>query len=209
MKDDKRKEQYKIMQKKKWIIIVTAVGLLGTSAAVGARSLVSKVNGVLHEEVVVSVNGTDTTLHPVYIDGKAYLPARDTVDALGYSLNWSNAGKEIVLSPKAEQAAPVGKLTAEAAQQYREAAWLVLDDSQKAQLKTSKDEALVSIISAQSAEAILTASDAAKKRLVELQAANSMVIQVSYTTDKDELLGPLTMVIDPETKTLLGYFPRR
>jgi hypothetical protein len=197
------------MQKKKWIIIVTAVGLLGTSAAVGARSLVSKVNGVLHEEVVVSVNGTDTTLHPVYINGKAYLPARDTADALGYSLNWSNAGKEIVLSPKAEQAAPVGKMTAEAAQQYREAAWLVLDDSQKAQLKTSKDEALVSIISAQSAEAILTASDAAKKRLVELQAANSMVIQVSYTTDKDELLGPLTMVIDPETKTLLGYFPRR
>ena len=86
------------MQKKKLLVIVTAVGLLGTTAAVGASGLVSKVKGVLHKEIVVSVNGTDTEMHPVYIDGKAYLPARDAAAALGYNLNWNSKGKEIEIT---------------------------------------------------------------------------------------------------------------
>ncbi|MCD9022225.1 stalk domain-containing protein [Cohnella silvisoli] len=92
------------MQKKKLLILVTAVGLLGTTAAVSAGGLISKVNGVLHNEIAVSVNGTDTTLHPVYINGKAYLPARDTAAALGYNLNWNTAGKEIELTGQKEEA---------------------------------------------------------------------------------------------------------
>ncbi|WP_239615778.1 copper amine oxidase N-terminal domain-containing protein [Cohnella mopanensis] len=92
------------MYKKKLFILATAVGLLGTSAAVGASGLVSKVAGVLNKEVSVSVDGKDTDLHPVYIDGKAYLPARDVAGALGYSLNWNSKGKEIELKAKDEQA---------------------------------------------------------------------------------------------------------
>jgi hypothetical protein len=92
------------MQKKKLMILVTAVGLLGTTAVVGASGLVSKVKGYLHQEIGVSVNGVDTTLHPVYINGKAYLPARDTAAALGYNLTWSSKGNEIELTSQKEEA---------------------------------------------------------------------------------------------------------
>ncbi|QMV41775.1 stalk domain-containing protein [Cohnella cholangitidis] len=92
------------MQRKKLLVLATAVGLLGTSAVVGANGLVSKVAGVLNKEVVVSVDGADTALHPVYIDGKAYLPARDLAGALGYNLSWNSKGKEIEINSKDEQA---------------------------------------------------------------------------------------------------------
>ncbi|RED57977.1 stalk domain-containing protein [Cohnella lupini] len=93
------------MKKKKLLVIATAVGILGTSAAVGASGLVSKVTGALHNEIVVSVNGSDTTMHPIYINGKAYLPARDTAAALGYDLSWSSSGKQIELTGQEEEAA--------------------------------------------------------------------------------------------------------
>jgi len=92
-----------MMQKKKLLIAATAVGLLGTSAAVGASGLVSKVTGEYHKDVIVTVNGTETELHPVYINGKAYLPARDTAAELGYTLNWNSKGKEISMKSKEEQ----------------------------------------------------------------------------------------------------------
>lgn len=94
-----------MMRNKKLMILVTVAGLLGTTAVVGATGLVTKVNGVLHKEVNVSVNGTDTTLHPVYIGGKAYLPAREMATQLGYDLSWANKGKEIEITSKGEQAA--------------------------------------------------------------------------------------------------------
>ncbi|RKP47325.1 hypothetical protein D7Z26_23805 [Cohnella endophytica] len=93
------------MRNKKLLILVTAAGLLGTSAVVGANGLVTKVSGVLHKEVKVTVNGTDTALHPVYIDGKAYLPARDLATQLGYDLSWGNKNTQIELTSKEEQAA--------------------------------------------------------------------------------------------------------
>lgn len=86
------------MKKQKWLIVLTAAGLLGTTAAAGASGLVEKVTGILHNDVAVSVDGEGTALHPVYIDGKAYLPARDTAEALGYSLSWNS--KEIQLRDK-------------------------------------------------------------------------------------------------------------
>ncbi|TFE28944.1 stalk domain-containing protein [Cohnella luojiensis] len=378
------------MQKKKLLVLVTAVGILGTSAAVGASGLVSKVNGVLNKGIVVSVNGTDTTLHPVYIGGKAYLPARDTAEALGYNLNWNSKGKEIELTEQEEEAveyvpisgvivnatpiedgkyrlellgkgsnnwiiltadkdtvltnetgdvfaakdlkvgtrvyaeygpviamsfpgqshaakivvgseslvkedviqavektddgwqvkfgetkdgvttttlvlnagketsvltsegqsvdwadvkagtkvtayygpimtkslppqsplhylvipqanapaAPAGKMSPEVAQEYREIAWNNLSAEAKSHLITKKDEAQVSII-ASGTGGIMTTTDAQKKRLEEIKAANGHLIEVKYSTDQDALLGPLTLVLDPETKEVLGTFIRK
>ncbi|WP_372632818.1 stalk domain-containing protein [Cohnella sp.] len=95
-----------MMQKKKLLVVLTAVGLLGTSAAaaVGASGLVGKVTGVFHKDIVVSVNGDKTSLNPVYINGKAYLPARETATELGYTLNWNPKTKEIQINSKEEQA---------------------------------------------------------------------------------------------------------
>jgi len=377
------------MKNKKLIILVTAVGLLGTSAAVGANGLISKVSGVLNKEVVVTINGTDTALHPVFIDGKAYLPARDAAAELGYNLNWNSKSKEIEIRSKEEQAveyvksmgvivdvsptedgkyriellgkgnynwiilyadedtiltnsqdeaiaakdlqagtritaefgpiiamsypgqshahkivvtgdslvkedvvqsvektdegwqvtfgevkegvaipaltlnagketsvvnsegqsiewadvkagtkvvayygpmmtksippqsplhylvvqtdmapaAPIGKISAEVAQQYRELAWSMLPQSELPHLTTKKDEAQVSIIPAKNA-AIMAITDAQKKKLAEIQAADGILIEVKYSTDQDALLGPLMLAFDPDTKELLGYFQR-
>ncbi len=95
-----------MMQKKKLLVVLTAVGLLGTSAAAaaGASGLVGKVTGVFHKDIVVSVNGDKTSLNPVYINGKAYLPARETATELGYVLNWNPKTKEIQINSKEEQA---------------------------------------------------------------------------------------------------------
>jgi len=98
------------MQKKKWLVVLTAVGLLGTSAAVGASGLVGKVTGVFHKDIVVTVNGNSTSLQPVYINGKAYLPARDTAAELGYTLNWNGKGKEIQINSKEEQAVEYARM---------------------------------------------------------------------------------------------------
>jgi hypothetical protein len=97
------------MNNKKIIILMTAVGLLGTSAIVGAAGIVTKVTGILHKDIIVSVDGTATSMVPVYINGKAYLPVRDTAAALGYSLNWNS--KEIELNTKQEQPEEYIKMT--------------------------------------------------------------------------------------------------
>lgn len=86
------------MKQKKWLIAITAAGLLATSAGAGAGALVEKVTGILHGDVKVTVDGSETALKPVYIDGKAYLPARETADLLGYNLNWSS--QELVLKDR-------------------------------------------------------------------------------------------------------------
>ncbi len=372
------------MNKKKLLILVTAVGLVGTSAAAGASGLVSKVIGVLHKEVVVSVNGTDTTLHPVYINGKAYLPARDTAEALGYNLSWNAKGKEIEITGQAEEAvqyvqtmgvivdvSPTGengkyriellgkgdygwiilyadketvltdesgqpfaakdlkagtRITAEfgpivalsfpgqshahkiivgseslikedaiqsvektddgwqvrfgetkdgvatptltlnagketsvltsqgepvefsslkagdkvrayygptmtksippqsplhylvvlteseqlapaTVQEYRELAWKEVPESEKPHLTTKKEDAQVSVIESKNA-AIMTVTDAQKKKLEEIKAANGKLIEVKYNTDQDALLGPLILAFDPDTKELVGFFQR-
>ncbi|XID91174.1 stalk domain-containing protein [Paenibacillaceae bacterium WGS1546] len=92
------------MRNKKLLIAATVVGLLGTSAAVGASGVVGKVTGIFHKDIIVTVNGNETSLHPVYIDGKAYLPAREAAAELGYRVNWNAKGKEIQINSQEEAA---------------------------------------------------------------------------------------------------------
>jgi len=98
------------MQKKKLLIVLTAAGLLGTSAAAGASGMISKVNGIFRKDVSVSVNGDGTSLHPVYINGKAYLPAREAAAELGYTLSWNPSTKEIQINSKDEQAVEYARM---------------------------------------------------------------------------------------------------
>lgn len=83
--------------KKKLTVILTLAGILSTTAAVGAEDLVEKVTGYLQKDVKILVNGQDSKLTPVYIDGKAYLPVRDAATQLGYTVNYDEANKEIEL----------------------------------------------------------------------------------------------------------------
>jgi hypothetical protein len=372
------------MKNKKMIVLVTAVGLLGASAGVGASSMVSKVNGVMHKDIAVSVNGTNTSMNPVYIDGKAYLPARDTATALGYNLNWSsqtikltekegqqeeveylrtmgvivsvepmengsyrvellgkgpqswiilyadketkltdaeggvvapkdlkagmrieaeygpiiamsfpgqshaasiivrseslikeeaiqsvtktdegwqvqfgemkdgvavptltlNAGKEttvldsqgqpvewadlkagtpvrayygpmetksippqsplhyLVVLSSSEQIGPAN------AQAFLELAWDNLTEDNKAHLISKKDEATVGVIEASNAT-LFTTTDAQKDKLAEIKAANGTLTTVSYSTDQDAMLGPLTLVFDTDSKEFVGVMFRK
>ncbi|WP_276353451.1 hypothetical protein [Cohnella caldifontis] len=98
------------MKRKTAILLVTAAGLLATSAAANASGLTSKVSGLLRKDVVVSIDGTETGIQPVFIDGKAYLPAREAADALGYRLTWSEGegGKQIILEDEADFALASG-----------------------------------------------------------------------------------------------------
>ncbi|MBB3110247.1 hypothetical protein FHS18_002314 [Paenibacillus phyllosphaerae] len=368
------------MKKQNWIILMTAAGVLTTSAIAGAGGVVEKVSGMLRGDVSVTVNGESTSLHPVYINGKAYLPVRDTAEALGYELSWSgkqielqnqeaeedmdyvmisgvissvtqvedsyrlevyglgtnrwiilSADKDTVLTdaegksfqakdlkagmqitseygpiiamsyPGQSHAATIqvgtqrsiieqavsavtktdegwkvqfsevkdgvetptltlntGKETMvinkqgqpvdwtqikpgtnvrayygpfetkslppqsplfvlvvtdeqpdmETVKEYRELSWSLLSADQKSHIKTAKDEALVSIIDASHA-AIMPVDDKQKEALADLVASQSKLISVTYNTDQDELLGPLTVVFNQETKEVIGYFIRK
>lgn len=97
------------MNKKKAIIVLTAVGLLGTTAVVGAKGMTDKISGFLRKDVAVTINGEATSLHPVFIDGKAYLPIRDAAPSLGYNLEYKN--NRIVLSEAGEEAPDYMRMT--------------------------------------------------------------------------------------------------
>ena len=56
--------------------------------------------------------------------------------------------------------------------------------------------------------AVIGTTEAQKSALAELQAAGGKLVAVTYRTDQDALLGPLTVAIHPDTKELLGYFIR-
>ncbi|MFC5531104.1 hypothetical protein [Cohnella yongneupensis] len=372
------------MNKKKVILILAAVvGLMGTTAAVGARGMVDKVSGLLRKDVSVSINGEHTSLHPVYINGKAYLPVRDAAPALGYNVSYN--GKEIELNEIAEEEAveymrtmgvivdvqktkdgqyrievlgkgpqswvilfadkdtvltdadgkpfaaknlkagqriiaefgPImtmsfpgqshaatinvrsdslikestiqavehtddgwqvkfgetkngvetttlvvnaGKettlldaqgqsvtweslkpgmkvrayygpamtkslppqsplhylvlldaapsLAPAAVKEFQDIAWALISAGEKPHLTTKKEEAKVEFIPADGAP-LFGGTDAQKKRLEELKAAGGQIVTVTYTTDRDALIGPLVMAFDPDTKQLLGYFIRK
>lgn len=86
--------------KKAWIIL-TAIGMLGATAAAGAAGLTEKVSGLLRSDIKITIDGEQTALQPVYIDGRAYVPIRDTAGLLGYEIQAS--GKQIVLQSAAQQ----------------------------------------------------------------------------------------------------------
>ena len=376
-----------MMQKKKLLVVLTAVGLLGTSAAAaaGASGLVGKVTGIFHKDIVVSVNGDKTSLNPVYINGKAYLPARETATELGYVLNWNSKTKEIQINSKEEQAveylrmlgvivdisptdregqyrvellghgdqrwmilnidkdteladengkainaadlkagtrimaefgpiialsypgqsqahrivvngeslvkedviqsvektedgwqvkfgetkdgqtttsiilnagketgvitsegidvpfanlkagdkvrayygpimtkslppisplhylvvmSDVAQLAPATIKEYQELSWKNMPEDQKPHLTTKKEDALVEEVDSGNISVML-ATDAQKKRLEEIQAANGKLISVVYDTDQNALIGPISMIFDPESKELLGFLPRK
>ncbi|RUS47952.1 hypothetical protein [Cohnella sp. AR92] len=86
------------MNKKKWVVVATLVGLLGTSAAAQATGVFDKVTGLIRNDVKISVDGESTNLQPVYINGQAYLPIRDEAAALGYEVSYNSAEKRIELN---------------------------------------------------------------------------------------------------------------
>ncbi|WP_158560305.1 stalk domain-containing protein [Paenibacillus contaminans] len=88
--------------KKKLTVLLTLAGIVGTTAAVGAQDLVEKVTGYLQKDVKVLVNGQDSTLTPVYIDGKAYIPVRDAAAKLGYTVHYDEVNNEIELDEEAD-----------------------------------------------------------------------------------------------------------
>lgn len=98
------------MRKTKSIILLTAAGILGATAVAGASGLTQKVSGLLRSDIHISVNGAAySSLQPVYIDGKAYVPLRDTAGAMGYDITWNQQAKQFDLKPKSEEQAPVDK----------------------------------------------------------------------------------------------------
>lgn len=359
--------------KKKLTVILTLAGILGTTAAVGAEDLVEKVTGYLQKDVKILVNGQDSKLTPVYIDGKAYLPVRDAATQLGYTVNYDEANKEIelddavdlmdasgvIVSVQAKEdgntriellgstwviltvdkstaiksldgktltaadlkagtqidaefgpamamsypgqahavsinvhadrsvkedtikdvkhtddgwqvqlgdnlvlnggketrvmtsqgeslkwedlkagtkvkayygpfetkslppqspvyllvvqaQAPVTgtpKLSPETAQEFRNLAWAQVKD-QASHIATKQDEAAVQIVASKEV-GVLASTDEQKKLLTDVQAANGNFVTVTYNTDQDELLGPLTVVFDFNTKTFVGFTARR
>ncbi|CAI6081812.1 stalk domain-containing protein [Cohnella sp. JJ-181] len=96
------------MLKSKTILLLTAAGILGATAVAGASGLTQKVSGLLRSDIHVSVNGVAYgSIQPVYIDGKAYVPLRDTAGAMGYEIAWNPQAKQFDLTPKKEEQAPV------------------------------------------------------------------------------------------------------
>ena len=359
--------------KKKIAVVLTLAGLLGTTAAVGAEGLVAKVTGYLQKDVKVLINGQDSLLTPVYIDGKAYIPVRDAAAKLGYTLNYDAENKEIELDEAADLMRATGvivsveaqeggryriqllgstwviltvdestaitsldgttrtpadlkagtqidaefgpamamsfpgqahavninvhadravkegtitavkptddgwqvqlgddlvlnagketrvvtsqgesvnwedlkagmkatayygpfetkslppqspvfllvvqaeapvpgelKMSPETAQQYRDLAWAQVGE-QASHITTKQDVAAVTIVSSKEAS-VLTYSDEQKKLLADVQAENGNLVTITYNTDQDELIGPLTVVFDFNTKAFIGFYPRR
>ncbi|WP_409340432.1 stalk domain-containing protein [Paenibacillus sp. MBLB4367] len=358
---------------KKLTVLLTLAGILGTTAAVGAEDFVEKVIGFLQKDVKVLVNGQDSKLTPVYIDGKAYIPVRDAAAKLGYTVNYDEANKEIELDEAADlmrasgvivnvqakedgkyriellgstwviltvdqstaiksldgktltladlkagtqidaefgptmamsfpgqaqavsinvhadraikedtikevkhtddgwqvqlgdslvlnagketrvmtsqgesvnweelkagtkviayygpfetkslppqspvfllvvQAkAPVTgelKMSPETAQEYRNLAWAQVN-VQASHITTKQDEATVHIVSSKVVNVFAPTAEQ-KKLFAEVQAANGNFVTVTYNTDQDELIGPLTVVFDFNTKAFVGFYPRR
>ncbi|QMV41774.1 hypothetical protein [Cohnella cholangitidis] len=100
------------------------------------------------------------------------------------------------------------KLAPAEIQEYREIAWKSVPESDKSHLTTKKDEAQVSVIESKDIRLLGTPEGQAKK-LEEIQAANGKLVEVTYNTDQDALLGPLKLVLDPESKAFLGFFIRK
>lgn len=97
-------------------------------------------------------------------------------------------------------------LTADAIKAYRGMAWHLVKD--KSHLTTKQNEAKVELVDAQGS-GVLAATDAQKKSLEALQAVSGKLVTVTYNTDQDALLGPVTLAFNFNTKEFIGYFPRR
>lgn len=84
------------------ILVLTAAGLLTVTAAAGASGLTSKVSGLLRKDVKVVVGNLDSGMVPVFIDGKAYLPAREVAEKFGYKISWVEEHKVVLLEDESK-----------------------------------------------------------------------------------------------------------
>ncbi|MFC5647912.1 stalk domain-containing protein [Paenibacillus solisilvae] len=91
------------MKKKNKIIMMTMLGLIGTTTAVGAAGYMDKVSGILRSDMTVKVNGESTSMKPVFINGQAYLPARSEAAALGYQITYNAKDKEIEINKPGQE----------------------------------------------------------------------------------------------------------
>ncbi|PZD96183.1 hypothetical protein DNH61_09790 [Paenibacillus sambharensis] len=91
-----------MLNKNKWLFAITAASVLSATPALSAQDLTKRVNGLLRGDVLVTIDGADTSLHPVLIDGKAYLPVRETASTMGYKVRWN--GSEIELNKQKNEA---------------------------------------------------------------------------------------------------------
>ena len=107
----------------------------------------------------------------------------------------------VVNAEGTEQLAPA------AASEFRELSWSQLGE-QKSHVTTKKDEAKVEVIDA-NGSGLFARTEEQKKLLESIQAANGKLVTVTYNTDQDEILGPLTVVFDLETKALVGFNIRK
>src|SRR5690606_33887507 len=99
------------------------------------------------------------------------------------------------------------KMSPETAQDYRNLTWAQVKE-QVSHITTKQDEAVVQIVSSNEV-GVLAYTDEQKKLLADVQAANGNFVTVTYQTDQDELLGPLTVVFDFNTKAFIGFNARR
>ncbi|SDW56917.1 hypothetical protein [Paenibacillus sp. CF384] len=91
--------------------------------------------------------------------------------------------------------------------EYRELAWKQLSDDQKKHVVTKKDEAEVTIVPA--SDAALFPQDDKKKAYEDYVAKKGNVVLVTYKTDDDALLGPLTLGFSSDSKEYFGNRIRR
>ena len=82
-------------KRRTWLAVMTAAGILAATASAGADGIGEKINGWLRPDITVVVNGADTELKPVIIDGRAYLPARGFAEAAGYDIVWKGSRIEL------------------------------------------------------------------------------------------------------------------
>ncbi|WP_135553588.1 stalk domain-containing protein [Paenibacillus cymbidii] len=113
----------------------------------------------------------------------------------------------VVLPDGQDEQGPAGKMTPEAAQEYRDLAWAQIGE-QTSHVTIKPEEAVVQIERAEGS-GVMAASDEQKQLLADIRAAGGNLVTVTYQTDQDPLLGPLTVAFDFQTKAFVGFFPRR
>ncbi|MFC4810066.1 stalk domain-containing protein [Paenibacillus sp. GCM10023250] len=92
--------------------------------------------------------------------------------------------------------------------EFQKLAWSKLPEGQASHVTTKRDEASVELVNA-SESGVLATTDEAKKLLQAAKDKGGKLVTVTYQTDQDQLLGPLTVVFDLESKTFIGYNVRR
>jgi hypothetical protein len=90
---------------------------------------------------------------------------------------------------------------------FLDLAWHNVPEAEKSHLTTTKEQAKVALIDS-STKMIIGLTDEQKQFLAGIKDRSVQLVTVTYNTDQDALLGSLTVVIDPATMKVVGYFAR-